>query len=204
MNAVFRAAIVAGVGYWPASSLALDPWLLIAWKGAGVGLLALWAALRGRWWLAAIMGFGALGDVLIEIVGLQVGAASFLVGHLLAIRLYARHRRVGAGYAPYLLVPLVIAASVWLAGNPPGASGLALYAGVLSAMAVGALQSRYVVAAIGAWLFVASDLLIFARLGVLHGSALPDLLIWPLYFAGQALIARDIGKDEHGNLHDRL
>ena len=38
-------------------------------------------------------------------------------------------------------------------------------------------------------LFVASDLLIFARLGPLAGSPLPGLLIWPTYFAGQALIA---------------
>ena len=41
---------------------------------------------------------------------------------------------------------------------------------------------------LGAVLFVASDLLIFARLGVQAESAVPDLLIWPLYYFGQFLI----------------
>jgi hypothetical protein len=38
-------------------------------------------------------------------------------------------------------------------------------------------------------LFVISDLLIFSRMGPLAGSAIPDLLVWPTYFGGQALIA---------------
>ncbi len=42
---------------------------------------------------------------------------------------------------------------------------------------------------IGALMFLGSDLLIFARMGPLPGSPLPGLLIWPLYFGGQALIA---------------
>ncbi len=37
-------------------------------------------------------------------------------------------------------------------------------------------------------MFVASDLLIFARLGPLATSPLPGLLIWPLYYFGQFLI----------------
>ena len=37
-------------------------------------------------------------------------------------------------------------------------------------------------------LFVASDLLIFAQMGVLAQSPLPGLLIWPLYYFGQFLI----------------
>ena len=41
---------------------------------------------------------------------------------------------------------------------------------------------------LGAVLFVASDLLILARLGVLADSAVPGLLIWPLYYFGQFLI----------------
>jgi hypothetical protein len=32
-------------------------------------------------------------------------------------------------------------------------------------------------------------MLICARSGPFMGTALPDLLVWPLYFAGQALIA---------------
>jgi hypothetical protein len=42
-------------------------------------------------------------------------------------------------------------------------------------------------------LFVISDLLIFSRFGPLEGSAIPGLLIWPTYFAAQALIAWGVG-----------
>ena len=42
---------------------------------------------------------------------------------------------------------------------------------------------------IGAVLFVISDLLIFSRFGAMKESAVPGLLIWPTYFAAQALIA---------------
>ena len=42
---------------------------------------------------------------------------------------------------------------------------------------------------IGAVLFLASDLLLIAGRGPLEGQALPDALIWPLYYAGQFLIA---------------
>ena len=41
---------------------------------------------------------------------------------------------------------------------------------------------------LGAVLFVVSDLLIFARMGPLSASPLPDMLIWPLYYLGQFLI----------------
>ena len=44
----------------------------------------------------------------------------------------------------------------------------------------------------GALLFVVSDLLIFARLGPLEGSAIPEWLIWPLYYFGQFLICTGV------------
>jgi hypothetical protein len=44
----------------------------------------------------------------------------------------------------------------------------------------------------GAVLFVLSDWLIFARMGPYDLSPLTDLLIWPLYYAGQVMIATGI------------
>ena len=41
---------------------------------------------------------------------------------------------------------------------------------------------------LGAVAFLASDLLIFAGEGAWAGSLVPLLLIWPLYFGGQAMI----------------
>ncbi len=62
-----------------------------------------------------------------------------------------------------------------------------VYAALLAMMASSAWISsfpRYVVG-LGAVLFVASDLLIFAQLGPLAESDWPGFLIWVLYFAGQ-------------------
>src|SRR3546814_9506865 len=54
---------------------------------SGVGLLALWAAANARsrdgWMIAAALGFGALGDWLLDAVGMMPGAAAFAVGHLI-------------------------------------------------------------------------------------------------------------------------
>lgn len=195
---VYVAAWIAGLSYWPAASLALPPAILICWKGSGVALLALWAASRAQrrdgGVLAAMLAFGAAGDVLLETAGLTVGALAFLAGHALAIWLYVRHPAARATWPWFALVPLVVAGAVALAPRE-AAPGIAIYSLGLGAMAAAAASSRFVLAGVGAWLFVASDLLIFARLGSLAGSAIPDLLVWPLYFIGQALIAWSVGND---------
>lgn len=201
-NLLFLAALLAGLTYWPASDLPFGPALLIAWKGAGVGLLALWAGLRveGRdgWLLTAVLAFGTLGDVLLEAIGMQAGAAAFLIGHVVAVALYWRNRRPGAHRLWLMLVPAVVLAGALLPDDRSAAPGIAVYSLGLGAMAATATMSRFRTAAIGAWLFVASDLLIFARLGPLANSFVPDLLIWPLYFAGQAMIAWDVDRQVNG------
>ena len=200
-NILFLAALLAGLTYWPASDLPFGPVLLTVWKGAGVGLLALWAGLRAEnrdgWLLTAVLAFGALGDVLLEAVSLEVGAAAFLVGHAVAVALYWRHRRAEAHRLWWALVPAVVLLAALLPADRAAVPGIVLYSIGLGVMAVAALLSRFRGAAIGAWLFVASDLLIFARLGLMADSFVPDLLIWPLYFAGQAMIARDVDRGLH-------
>lgn len=198
MNVLFLAALLAGSSYWPGSELPLAPALLIAWKGAGVGLLAIWASLQSRDFdgrlLAAALAFGAAGDVLLEAVSLEVGAVAFLAGHAAAILLYLRNRRSANRPWPLALVPAVVLIAALLPDDRSAAPGIALYSLGLGAMGACALMSRFRIAPIGAWLFVVSDLLIFARLGPLSASAIPDLLVWPLYFAGQAMIAWDVAR----------
>jgi uncharacterized membrane protein YhhN len=65
---------------------------------------------------------------------------------------------------------------------------------VLGAMAATAWVSHFPRhwVGLGAVLFAVSDLLIFARTGPLAGSMLPQVLIWPLYFGGQVLIATGV------------
>lgn len=182
---------------------------IVVWKGAGVALLALWAARRARstdgWLIAIVLALGAAGDVLLEIAGLEVGAVAFLAGHVVAVALY---RRNGASWAGIVIGAAAVAGAAWLI--LPGA-GVAVYAIGLGAMAGGASGSRFArpFVALGAWLFVLSDLLIFARAGGLVSGVLPHLLIWPTYFDGQALIAWGVvtklgAKAYDDRLHHRL
>lgn len=180
-------ALLFGGAYFLLDRIGLPAPYDVLSKGACVALLALWAALQARgtdgWLIALVLALGALGDVLLETHGLIVGALAFLAGHLVAVALYLRNR--ARSPAPAILVALAVAAVSWLLARD---YGVAAYALGLGAMAGTALCSRFRMAGLGALLFVVSDLLIFARLGPLAGSALPGLLIWPLYIAGQALI----------------
>jgi uncharacterized membrane protein YhhN len=194
----FIAAILAGASYLVSGALALPPPAAVAWKGAGVALLALYAAQRARgldgWLLVTVMAFGALGDMLIEVAGLVTGALAFLAGHLVAIALYLRHRRPDPSLSQRLLAIVLVPATVVTAWLLPAdramASGIALYALGLSLMAATAWLSDFprMRVGLGAVMFVASDLLIFARAGPLAHVAWVSLAIWVLYFAGQALI----------------
>ena len=192
------AAVVGGVSYIASWNLPLSEGASLAWKGSGVGLLAVYAALKARsqdgWLICAVMAFGAAGDVLLGAAGLQVGAAAFLVGHLIAIWLYARNPRPATTLSqrilPIVLVPATVAVAWMLPSDRAGAPPVALYALGLAAMAAFAWLSRFprYRVGIGALMFVASDLLIFARSGPLQGQDWVGYAIWSLYFGGQLLI----------------
>src|SRR3954463_3189861 len=76
-------AILAGASFWFVGQHTIPtlPW--IVWKGAGVGLLTIWAVLNARerdgWLIAAVLALGTLGDVLIE-CSQTGGALAFLAG----------------------------------------------------------------------------------------------------------------------------
>lgn len=192
------AAIVGGVSYIASWNLPLSEAASLAWKGTGVGFLALYAALKARsldgWLICAVMAFGAAGDVLLGAAGMEVGAAAFLVGHLIAIWLYAPNPRrattLSQRILPIVLVPATVAIAWMLPTDRAGAAPVALYALGLAAMAAFAWLSRFprYRVGIGALMFVVSDLLIFARSGPLEGQAWVGYAIWTLYFGGQLLI----------------
>lgn len=120
------ASVIAGVSYVATWGVELPQPIEIAWKGAGVALLAIHAAVRARsldgWLLVCVMSLGALGDVLLEIAGLTTGAVAFLLGHVVASGLYLRHRRI-AWPAALVLAPAV-AGAAWLlpTARPPRGS----------------------------------------------------------------------------------
>lgn len=191
------ASLVAGISFYFVAGSHVPGLYQIAWKGAGVALLAVWAVVRHRspdaYQIGAVMVLGALGDMLIE-VDQTAGAGAFLLGHLVAIHLYLRHRRAVLTLSQRLAAAALLVLTPLLAWQLSGSLAAAAYAVTLGGMAAAAWLSsfpRYRVG-LGAVLFVASDLLIFARLGVLADNPLPGLLIWPLYYFGQFLICTGV------------
>lgn len=190
-------AMIAGASYLYVVATGMSGPFAVAWKGAGVGLLAVYAALQARstdgWLIALVMAFGAIGDVLLDAVGMTPGAVAFVLGHITAIALYLRNRRghlsPSQKWLATLVLPLAVLIAVW--SVPQDARPLiGTYTAFVASMAAAAWISRFprYRTGIGAMMFLASDLLIFARMGPLVGSAWTGLAIWGLYFAGQLLI----------------
>ena len=197
-RAVLLAAIIGGVSFVLSWGQGLPAWVELAWKGSGVGLLAVYAALKARsldgWLLVAVMALGATGDVLLGAISLIVGAVAFLAGHLVAIGLYLRNRRPALSPSQLalaiVLVPATVAIAWMLPADRASAAGIAVYAFGLAVMAACAWMSRFprLWTGLGAVMFVVSDLLIFARLGPLPDNFETGLAVWGLYFAGQLMI----------------
>jgi uncharacterized membrane protein YhhN len=195
------ASLAAGISFWFVRDAGLPGIQLMALKGAGVALLAVYALLRHRGadanTIALVMALGALGDVLIEIQ-LEWGALAFLAGHVVAIWFYWNHRRANLTFSQKLaalaLLVLTPVVAFFLPIDRSAAPLIAIYATGLGAMAATAWTStfsRYQVG-IGAVMFVASDLLIFSKMGICATSPVPGLLIWPLYYFGQFLICTGV------------
>jgi hypothetical protein len=199
------ASVAAALAFY---YLRWGPWpelYLIPLKGAAVGLLAVYLWLRHSGPDARLMawafGAAALGDMALEIAyDRTIGGLLFFAYHVMAMGVYLRNRRAsltpsqkGAVVAMLLLTPVI----AWIMpADRAQAPNLAIYALALGAMAASAWASvfpRYRVGA-GAVLFLLSDLLIFAELGPLQGSVVPQIMTWPIYYLGQFLIATGIAQ----------
>ncbi|PHR16830.1 MAG: lysoplasmalogenase [Sphingopyxis sp.] len=194
-------SLLFGISYFFVMDSNIPGVFLIAWKGAGVAWLAVYALTRlhrldGKI-VGAIMALGAIGDMALEF-DLVLGAGAFMIGHLVAILFYSRYRRHRLGFSQKMLAIVIVPLSVFIAWTLPSdrseAVGVGIYCLSVAAMAAMAWTSRfsrYQVGA-GAMMFLISDLLIFARMGPLSASTIPDMLIWPLYYFGQFMIATGI------------
>lgn len=191
-------AIVAGLAYPLGWGHELSPAVAIVWKGLTVALLALWVATQARdfdgWLMTGMFALYAIADmVLVE--SMTLGAIVFMAGHATAACLYWRNRRPGPTSSQKALGLLVIPAAVVIAYFLPAdrgqAPGVALYAFFVSTMAGTAWMSRFprYRTGIGAMLFLASDMLIFARMGPLTPSYGLQFAVWYSYVAGQVLTA---------------
>lgn len=175
-------------------------WGLLA-KGSSVGLLSLYALLRvphdrrgldGVLLVAALL-LAAAGDVAIEL-WFEVGGAFFAAAHCVAVALYLRNPRVRHTPSQRLLSLALLIGTPLISFLLSGEAMIAIYAGFLGAMAAAAWYSRFPRYRVGtgAVLFVLSDWLIFARQGPIDLEPANTLLIWPLYYAGQVMIATGI------------
>jgi uncharacterized membrane protein YhhN len=175
-------------------------WGLLA-KGASVGLLALYVALRvphGKhradgFLLVGALSLAACGDVAIEL-DLLAGAACFAAAHVVAVVLYLRNRHQRPSPMQKLIGAALLIGTPLVSYLLSDTAAVAVYGGFLGAMASAAWMSHYPRYRVGtgAVLFVLSDWLIFSRMGTIGLEPLPGLLIWPLYYAGQVMIATGI------------
>lgn len=200
------ASLAASISYFFFRDNPVPGLYLIAWKGAAVALLAVYAARRARgtdgWLLTAVMALGALGDMVLE-VDMLAGGALFALGHVVAIVLFLRNPRLRrsrsqttAAFALLIGPPLIAAMLAQADPRWPLAAGYAAIGGAMAATAWASRFPRYRVG-IGAVLFAVSDLLIFAREGGAIPEAISWWLVWPLYYAGQFLIATGVVRAQH-------
>ncbi|MEP9360643.1 lysoplasmalogenase family protein [Sphingomonas sp. KR3-1] len=192
---LFAAALVAGISFYANSWVEAGGIAATVWKAAGVALLALWARSKavdgyGRM-IGAVLALGALGDALLELQGMAAGGLAFLAGHFLASYLYLRNSRVPA--AQWIAPPVAMGVALfawWIFRGAYQVELLAFYIFGLALMTASAMLSRLgTLVAAGALLFFVSDWLLFLREGRLILPEIAQFLVWPTYFAGQALIA---------------
>lgn len=197
------AGVIAAVAYYfLQGSIKVEP-IEIAIKGLGVGFLAIYALRRAPGVdgtiLTIALALSALADMALEL-WFEAGGALFAASHVAAIVLYMRNRRDGASLSQRLLglaLLIMVPAFSYVLSNDPL---IGVYAITLGAMAATAWTSRFprYRVGIGALLFVVSDWLIFSRMGPFDLGDLPDLLVWPLYFAGQLMIATGVVQSLRG------
>lgn len=195
------ASLLFGLTYSLSWQFAVPGLAAIAWKMGGVGMLVGYALRRhhsGEFLLlAGVMAFWALGDGLLEL-DMIWGAIAFAAGHMLAIALFLRHRRVHPvrsqkmlAVALFVLAPII---AWFLPGDAAMGMQAAIYTLFVAAMAAMGWNSnfpRYRVG-LGAVAFVISDLLIFARMGPLAEAGWVSLAIWMLYYGGVLMLATGI------------
>ncbi|EAQ30229.1 hypothetical protein NAP1_05615 [Erythrobacter sp. NAP1] len=171
-------------------------WLILL-KGSAVGFLAIYAWRRAPGLdgtiLTITLVLSAAADMALEL-WFEIGGALFAASHLAATVLYLRNRRDQTAPSQRLLAIALLIGVPAVSYLLSSRADIAAYAAILGVMAASAWMSRFprYRVGLGAVLFVLSDWLIFSREGAFNLAPLPDTLIWPLYFAGQLMIATGV------------
>jgi uncharacterized membrane protein YhhN len=192
------ASLIAGIGYYFLADNPITEGVWgIALKGAGVGFLAIYALARTRGIDGAILvlalALAAAADMVL-VINFEAGGALFFASHWVACGLYLRRRDASPSRGRVVTAAMLLIATAAMSYILSGDPSIALYSVALGAMAATAWTSRFALARVGAGalLFILSDWLIFSRFGPYDLSPLPDLLVWPTYYAGQFMIATGV------------
>lgn len=196
-------SLLAGIGFWAALPWAPYPgdallkWLAVV---AAAGL----AYSRGAQLTALGLAFGSLGDVALAVdpqALLLYGMAAFALGHVVYIAAWLPDRvpwrDVSTGRRGMLLAAVLLAVAMLAVLRPfiPGPlfAPVVGYMLLLVAMTGAGLAAKRAspMLATGAVLFLLSDAVLAVRLFMLPTAqgAWLDLVVWPLYYGGQLLIA---------------
>lgn len=203
-------AIFVGAIYWVGSLArsgvafeelaALPKPLIVATKGLFSVLLAIsvFAARKGlaSQMVGTALAISAVGDMLLVTVGSAAGGLAFAIAHLVAGYAYATNRRENNTAALWIAasaVPLiaVISSYLMLRGSDQNIL-ISLFPLLSASMAALAILSRFPLwlSGLGAAIFVASDVLFLADLGILRRSGEWGFLTWASYAVGYAMVAR--------------
>lgn len=201
------AAVVAAVIYYIVKETALGGVWVMLIKGAAVACLGFYALRRSPKMdakiLAVFLMLCAMGDMGIQI-SREIGGGLFFAGHLVGIALFLRNVRGSLSPSQKGLAVALVAFTPLVSWLISGDVYVTLYSVVLGAMTSTAWISRFprYRTGLGTVLFVISDWLLFARSGILSTSVIPDLVVWPIYFTGQFMIATGVIQSlrgEHGS-----
>ena len=195
------ASIAAALAFYYLRAAPVPEIYLIPLKGSAAALLAAYCyaghSSADARLLSWAFGAAALADMAIEI-DQTIGGLLFFLYNVLALGVYLRHRRERLTGPQSWLVGLTLILTPIIAYNMPAdrveAMGTALYGLALGAMAAGAWAStfpRYRVGS-GAMLVLIANMLLFAQMGPLSSSAVPEILVWPIYYLGQFLICTGV------------
>jgi hypothetical protein len=203
-------AIFVGTIYWVGSLArsgvafeelaSLPKPLIVATKGLFSALLAIsvFAARKGMAsrMVGTALAISAVGDTLLVTVGSAAGGVAFAIAHLLAGYAYATNRRENNPAALWIAassVPLIAVGSSYLVLRGSDQNILmSLFPLISASMAALAILSRFPLwlSGLGAAIFVASDVLFLADLGMLRHSGEWGFLTWASYAVGYTMVAR--------------
>ena len=203
-------AVFVGVIYWVGSLArsgvafeelaSLPKPLIVATKGLFSVLLAIsvFAARKGlaSRMVGTALAISAVGDMLLVTVGSAAGGLAFAIAHLVAGFAYSKNRRENNSAPVWIAasaVPLIAVVSSYLVLRSSDQNILmSLFPLISASVAALAILSRFPLrlSGLGAAIFVASDVLFLADLGILRHSGEWGFLTWASYAVGYAMVAR--------------